>query len=652
MHKPIFLLPFIFIYKVVFTILKIPFYCLKYFTIGCLYVINFILTLGIYQIKGFIWISYLIFKIIHNFIFYCFIGIKTVIFIPFNLVSYPFKNKKINIEQPKLKINNKKENIVQPKNNTIIKNDFNSKTFNKLRKLKNTEQKKLLKEEIISKKKKIVEETKKENKISRFKKKNENAYINEKVEIKGQISKTKFNEFIKKFKNIPTSIVNKFKNNNFSKHKRNEQMIKREALLINFEGDDAKKSEVKILYEYVAKNPEGKVIKGYMEAFSKVEVHSFLLSEGFEVYTIRNNKWITFFHKNSNINKTKIKTKDLIFFLTQLSTYLKAGISLVESLRILQKQFKNKSYIEIFKSIMYDLTMGENLSDALLKQNVAFPKLLINMVKTAEMTGELPEVLDDMANYYTESEQTKKQMTTALMYPSLVFVFATAVIVFIMIYVIPQFVTIYENMDASKIPAFTLAVMAVSEFLQNYFIFVAIGLVVFVFLFMYLYKNVKMFRTITQWIMMHIPVIGETIIYNEVTMFTKTFSSLLSHNVFITESMEVLNKITNNEIYKMLILDTITNLAKGDKISTAFKDHWAFPIPAYEMLVTGERTGEMPEMMKKVSTYYQSLHKDQVARIKTFIEPILTVFLTVVVGLIIMAIIIPMFSMYTTVQEY
>ena len=135
-------------------------------------------------------------------------------------------------------------------------------------------------------------------------------------------------------------------------------------------------------------------------------------------------------------------------------------------------------------------------------------------------------------------------------------------------------------------------------------------------------------------------------------MFTKTFASLLSHNVFITESMEVLNKITNNEIYKMLILDTMSNLAKGDKISDAFKDHWAFPLPAYEMLVTGEKTGELPEMMSKVSTYYQELHKQSVTRIKTFIEPLLTVFLTVIVGGIILAIIIPMFGMYSTIQSY
>ena len=488
---------------------------------------------------------------------------------------------------------------------------------------------------------------------SKEKKQKENdSYINSDVDISGPKLSTKLKKIGAIFLGIPAAIKNKIVNNDFAKHSRNQKMMQKEALLINFEGEDAEKSDVKLLYEYVAKNKEGQVVKGYFEAFSKVEVHSYLLSEGFEVYSIRTNKWIQLLHQNRATNHTKIKTKDLIFFLTQLSTYLKAGITLVESLKILAKQFKQKSYKKIFESIVYDLTTGDNLSDALLKQNVAFPRLLINMVKTAEMTGELPEVLDDMAEYYTETERTRKQMITALMYPSIVFIFAAGVITFIMMFVIPQFVEIYETMDASQIPGFTLAVIAVSEFIQNYIIWVLIGIIIFILLFMYLYKNVKVFRTICQWILMHIPVIGTTVIYNEVTMFTKTFSSLLSHNVFITDSMEVLNKITNNEIYKMLILDTITNLAKGEKISKAFEGHWAFPLPAYEMLVTGEKTGELAEMMGKVATYYQDLHKESVTRIKTFIEPILTVFLTAVVGIIILAVIIPMFSMYGSIQSY
>ena len=150
---------------------------------------------------------------------------------------------------------------------------------------------------------------------------------------------------------------------------------------------------------------------------------------------------------------------------------------------------------------------------------------------------------------------------------------------------------------------------------------------------------------------MHIPVLKDVIIYNEVTMFSKTFSSLLSHNVYITDSMDILNKVTNNEIYKMMILDTVANLARGEKISKAFENQWAFPIAAYEMIVTGEKTGQLAEMMSKVSTYYQGLHKNTVSRIKALLEPFLIIFLTLVVGIILLAIVVPMFSMYQQVQN-
>ena len=102
----------------------------------------------------------------------------------------------------------------------------------------------------------------------------------------------------------------------------------------------------------------------------------------------------------------------------------------------------------------------------------------------------------------------------------------------------------------------------------------------------------------------------------------------------------------------MAILDTITNLAKGEKISLAFKDHWAFPIPAYEMITTGEMTGQLPEMMSKVSAYYQELHSNSVTRVKTFIEPIMIIFLTVVVGIIVLSIVLPMFTMYQSIQNF
>ncbi len=628
MHKPIYLIPCIWVYRIVKTILIIPFLFVKYVFLGITFTI-ISLSEGIWKLlkyiyKGFLFLIYLLIPAVRS--------------------NKAFAQKKT-------------QRISRFRKDDIFFAETIEPVSTKARKLSFEELEKIQREERENIKKAAIEERRRKQELAKIKRAEElqkpiDIYSDKKVRIKGHGMGANLHKTWLSISDFPKRIADKLKNNSFAKNRRNKETMQKEALLIDFNSEDAEKSDTKLLYQYIAKDPEGNVVTGYFEAFSKVEVHSFLLSEGFEVYSIKTSWWIRFLHGGDSVNHTRFKTKDLIFFLTQLSTYIKAGIPLVESLRILSRQYKKKSYQKIFKSVIYDLTMGENFSDALLKQNVAFPRLLINMIKTAEMTGELPEVLDDMAEYYTESEQTRKQMITAMMYPSIVFIMSVAVITFILMFVIPQFVEIYESMDASKIPAFTKLVIAISAFLKSYIIWIFVGLVIFLAIFVYLYRNVKIFRTICQWFAMHLPFIGQTIIYNEVTMFTKTFSSLLSHNVFITESMEILNKITNNEIYKMLILDTITNLARGDKISAAFKDHWAFPIPAYEMLVTGEKTGELPEMMGKVSSYYQGLHKDSVTRIKTVIEPFITIFLTVIVGFIILAIIIPMFNMYQTVQSY
>lgn len=505
------------------------------------------------------------------------------------------------------------------------------------------EEKRRLKQEKIQRKKELLAERRK------FKEKN--TYVNDKVVIEkktlGDYINTGLEQLIKVPKMVKEKVKNSFANSALVKNRRNVEDMHREALLIDFTGDDAKKSDKKIVYEYVGKNAEGKLIKSYFEAFSKVEVHSFLLSEGFEVYSIKTSPLIQFLHGSKQSRNVKFKNKDLIFFLTQLSTYIKAGIPLVESLRILSRQFPQKGYQKVFRSMIYELTMGDNFSVALEKQGNAYPKLLVNMVKTSEMTGELPETLDDMQVYFEEAEKTKKQMITALTYPTIVFVLAVAAITFIMIYIVPQFAGIYADMDNAKLPGITVAIMNVSDFLKNYWVYLIAVVFGVIFIFTYLYRNVKLFRTLIQWFLMKLPIIGDVMIYNEVTMFTKTFASLLKHNVFITDTMEILNKITNNEIWKMIILDTITNLAKGEKISLAFQDHWAVPIPAYEMIVTGERTGQLPEMMQKVSDYYQELHKNAVGRIKAFIEPILILFLTGAVGVIVLSIVIPMFDMYS-----
>ena len=149
---------------------------------------------------------------------------------------------------------------------------------------------------------------------------------------------------------------------------------------------------------------------------------------------------------------------------------------------------------------------------------------------------------------------------------------------------------------------------------------------------------------------MKLPVVGNVIIYNEVTVFTKTFAQLLNHSVHITDSMAILSKISNNEIYKEIIANTMNTLSKGGKISESFRGHWAFPVVAYEMLVTGESTGQLGSMMEKVSEHFNNLHKNAVNQIKSLIEPMTIILLAVAVGFILLSIFIPMFSLYNAVE--
>ena len=635
-------MPFTLLYKLVVFIFSVIFKFFRYFNVGLFFTIYtfayILVNFGILVTKGFIFsfimVSYLFYSlleyVVNGFIVLSYVLYRFIRYVGLGF-AFPFVLIKYGIDK------------LSEANQRMLADQ----ELEKQRRAMAKERNRLIQEE----NKKRLEEQRRLEKEAELNKSSEvyQDYVSKIEKVENKKFSDKINDFFQYLGNIPKQIGS-FVSGIF-KTKKDDIDVNRQALLLDFEGADAVKAEEKVMYKYVAKNPDGKVVTGYFPAYSKVEVHSFLLSEGNEVYSIETNKFIQLIYgSGSRVNNKKIKTKDLIFFTTQLSTYLKAGITLVESLKILSRQFKNKTYSRIFRSLIYDLSMGDSFSQAMDKQGEAFPRLFINMVKAAEMTGELPEVLDDMADYFTETDKTRKQMVTAMTYPTIIFVLAMAAIVFIMVWVVPKFVVIYEGIDGAEIPGITIFVMNMSNFLQKYFVFIMIGIAVFVLIFIYLYKNVKAFKNSVQWLLMHIPIIGTVIIYNEVTMFTKTFSSLLAHNVYITDSMDILRKLTNNEIYKSLVFDTIENLSKGEKISLAFEGHWAFPMPAYEMIKTGEMTGQLPEMMSKVSNYYQELHKNSVTRIKTFVEPALILFLTVIVGGIVLSIVIPMFSVYGAMQ--
>lgn len=424
----------------------------------------------------------------------------------------------------------------------------------------------------------------------------------------------------------------------------NKQTIKKD-----FSETNVSKKTVKLKrYKYKVKDTDGKIIESFFDAENKIDVESFLLNKGYEIIKIEEDKLSTNLGLANMATSQKMSSKDLNFFLTQLSTYVKAGIPLLDSMEILSRQSKKKSTQMLYRKIVFDLNRGLSFSECLEKQGKVFPKMLINMLKTSEMTGDLTGVLDDMAAYYKRQDSNRKQIINAMTYPSVLMVFAVAVLTFVITYVVPSFTSMYES-TGSSLPGITVAIMNISTFVTSNWYYILGVIVLVVGIFVLLYKSSKKFKYFMQSFVMHIPVVKDIVKYNQIVTFTGTFSTLIKHDVFITDSMDILSKVTENEVYKKIINDAIVNLSKGNGVSVAFKGHWAFPETAYEMLVTGEKTGKLGEMMDHVATYYQEEQTNIVARLKSLIEPIMIVLLAVIVGVILLAVVVPMFDIYSTI---
>ena len=398
-------------------------------------------------------------------------------------------------------------------------------------------------------------------------------------------------------------------------------------------------------YRYTIINSYGKKENGTFDAEEEHDVRNFLESQDYQVLSVKERaKWDVDIGSGS-----RMSANDLAFSLTQLSTYIKSGIALSDSVKILAKQTKKQGLKKSFNQLVYELLKGESFSEAMEMQPTVYPKLLINMVKTSEMTGDLPTILDDMAEYYTSMDQTRKQMKSAMTYPIVVLTLAIGVLIFMLTYLVPQFTQMFEDQGA-ELPALTKAIVNISAFIREKWYVILIVVAVIVIAFYYAFTKIQKFREGVQIVLMHTPILGNIIVYNEIANFTKTFASLINHGVFITDSMEILQKITTNEVYKKIINKTLENLAKGESISAAFRGEWAIPIVAYEMIVTGESTGQLGAMMEKVASHFQMLHKTLIDQMKSLVEPIMICFLAVIVGVILVSIIQPMFSIYSQIK--
>lgn len=431
-----------------------------------------------------------------------------------------------------------------------------------------------------------------------------------------------------------------------SMDERNRIAREKQELIKEMEQEKNSRKVSKDYYYYYGTDKNGKKIKGMMSATNKMTLHNFLASEGIDVYQVKKAGMANFLKKIGLEQEREMSSKDLIFWLTQVCTYLKAGLTLNDTIHIMMQQAsKDKKKKQLYEAISYELTLGESFSTALENQGKVFPPLLINMVRSAEATGEIVKTLDDMANYYTEIDKTRKEMISAIIYPVILLIFAIAILTFIMVYVIPEFIRIYDQAGI-VVSGFTLTIINLSNYITTHLDTILLVALLVILALLFLYKKSKGVRKTIQSFGMHIPFFGKIIIYHELTLFTKTFASLLRNSVYITSSMEILSNITNNEVYKDIMIETISNIARGEKISKSFYHKWCVPDVAYYMIVTGEATGELSLMMEKVASYFNDLHKARVTNLKSFLEPIMIVVLALIVGVVILAVVIPMFSLY------
>lgn len=431
-----------------------------------------------------------------------------------------------------------------------------------------------------------------------------------------------------------------------SMDEKNRIAREKQELIKEMEQEKNSRKVSKDYYYYYGTNKNGKKIKGMMSATNKMTLHNFLASEGIDVYQVKKAGMANFLKKIGLEQEREMSHKDLIFWLTQVCTYLKAGLTLNDTIHIMMQQAsKDKEKKRLYEAISYELTLGESFSTALENQGKVFPPLLINMVRSAEATGEIIKTLDDMANYYTEIDKTRKEMISAIIYPVILLIFAIAILTFIMVYVIPEFIRIYDQAGI-VVSGFTLTIINLSNYITTHLDVILLVALLVILALLFLYKKSKGVRKTIQSFGMHIPFFGKIIIYHELTLFTKTFASLLRNSVYITSSMEILSNITNNEVYKDIMIETISNIARGEKISKSFYHKWCVPDVAYYMIVTGEATGELSLMMEKVASYFNDLHKARVTNLKSFLEPIMIVVLALIVGVVILAVVIPMFSLY------
>lgn len=397
-------------------------------------------------------------------------------------------------------------------------------------------------------------------------------------------------------------------------------------------------------YRFLATNADGKTIKGNIEALNRGVVVKYLQSKN---YTIQNIK-----EYNNLLTKLDkftfgrlLNQKQLIFFLKQLGSLLNAGIKLISALELLSLQQENRNQRKVYFELYQQINNGLSFSRALSKRPKDFPSLLVQMIEVGELSGELGITVEKMAEYYETQLKVQTEIKGALRMPIIYLSAAIIISIGMLLFVFPNITGLFQSFEGAKLPGITLMFLNVGEFLKAYALLIFGSIFILVIIIMLLNKYVtKVHRALTVFTL-NIPIFGSLIQMNNQIMIANALAQMLSNGVNSLKALQTVKNILSNVVYRELLAKTMKYIEDGKPFSRAFEEsNYIDPIMA-RMMSTGEKTGNIPKLMENLSTYYNGITELRVQQLKNSIQPILLIIVYAIVGVLIIAIMLPMLTL-------
>jgi type IV pilus assembly protein PilC len=398
-------------------------------------------------------------------------------------------------------------------------------------------------------------------------------------------------------------------------------------------------------FKYSGRNKKGKT-SGTIQADSKREALQLLREEGIRVIEI-DEIAESLFTKDLVLGNP-VKLQHLVIYLRQFATLLKAGVPVVDATRILSQQTDSKKLKQVLMDMEQELLEGNPLSTAAGKHPKVFSPMFINMVRAGEVGGNLDDTLERLAVHFEKQHHTKQKITSALAYPMTVGILAIGVVIFLLVKVVPTFVGMFQGFGAD-LPAITLFVLKASEWMQSFWWLVILWMIGLYFGIVLL-KNRKETRYYLDYFTLRVPLFGKMMQKAMLARMTRTMSSLFASAVPILQAMAIVENVVENEVITRVLRESREFVQKGESMTEPMTKHWAFPPMITQMIVIGEKTGALDEMLGKVADFYEKEVESSTDRLKSLIEPIMILVLAGLVGTIVLSIMIPMFDIFNHIQ--